>query len=408
VIPAAFTSTTAHASTTVTATSSTPRASTGGATRDAGHRPQQERAPMKPAQRPRSDDREDRLLVADSKSGVVVERRFIELPEILAPGDLVIVNDAATRPSSLQLSTSAGADVELRILDHHSEDNTYGVVVFGAGDWHDDTDHRPAPPALAVGEVLTRRGERDPAASVVAVSDVSPRNVRVQVIEAVRDAMFGADTRVDGEGAVAHPVQYSYMARALTLAEVQTPYASRPWASEMPSAGRALSTSILVALKRNGVDVARVTAAASLSATGDPALDRKLPLPERYEIPQATVDAIARTRARGGRIIAIGTSTVRALESSLTEHGAIRAGQATATLVLGPETPVKSVDGIVSGMHEAATSHDSLLRAFADESVIDDVIALGRERGLFIHELGDHCLIAPGVVSARVQTSAGG
>src|SRR6185503_15959730 len=104
------------------------------------------------------------------------------------------------------------------------------------------------------------------------------------------------------------PVQYSYLEGPLELWHVQTLYAGRPWAAEQPSAGRPLTASVLRALEESGVRLAALTHAAGISSTGDAALDALLPLPERYEIPAATVAAIARARAGGGRVIAIGTT----------------------------------------------------------------------------------------------------
>ena len=351
--------------------------------------------PMVAARGPRRDPDKDRLLVVDPDSGAVNETAFARLPELLDAGDLVVVNDAGTRPSSLALRTSPARGaiaVEARLLDQ-GDDGSYGAVLFGTGTWRDDTDLRPAPAAVAVGDVLwSAHGS----ARVISVSALSPRLVRLALDDAMSAALFLDAT----------PVQYSYMDDALRLADVQTPYASRPWAAEMPSAGRALSVSLLVSLRRRGVAIARVTAAAGLSATGDPALDALLPLPEVYEIPSETVDAVARAHRRGARVIAVGTSTVRALESAVEardderkyERGGdvvVRAGRGVASLVIRPGFVRRVVDGILSGMHEAGTSHDSLLRAFAPAHVVDAAIEMGRRRGLLVHELGDHCLIVP-------------
>ena len=131
------------------------------------------------------------------------------------------------------------------------------------------------------------------------------------------------------------PVQYSYAAAQLW--HVQLGYASRPWAAEMPSAGRPLRWELLLALHQRGVRLTSVTHAAGLSSTGDPALDAVLPLPERFEIPEATVRAVAAARVGGGRVVAVGTSAARALEGSATQHGGILAAGAGETdLLLGP------------------------------------------------------------------------
>ena len=117
------------------------------------------------------------------------------------------------------------------------------------------------------------------------------------------------------------PIQYAYEQLPLALARVQTPYAARPWASEMPSAGRPLRLSLLARMRARGVELAWLTHAAGLSSTGDPALDAALPFPERYELPQATVAAVAATRRRSGRVVAVGTTVVRALEGNARSHG---------------------------------------------------------------------------------------
>src|SRR5690606_811511 len=122
------------------------------------------------------------------------------------------------------------------------------------------------------------------------------------------------------------PVQYSYHRAPLALWSVQSAFAGRPWAAEMPSAGRPLDWRTLGGLRRAGVGLARLTHAAGLSSSGDPAMDRLLPLPERYAIPEATIAAITATQARGGRIIAVGTTVVRALEGSVAASGRLRAG----------------------------------------------------------------------------------
>ena len=104
---------------------------------------------------------------------------------------------------------------------------------------------------------------------------------------------------------------------------MQVAYASRPWAAEMPSAGRPLRWELLLALRDRGVQLASVTHAAGLSATGDAALDAALPLAERFEVPAGTAQAVARTRETQGRVVAVGTSAVRALEGAAALNGGV-------------------------------------------------------------------------------------
>lgn len=185
------------------------------------------------------------------------------------------------------------------------------------------------------------------------------------------------------------PVQYAHVPEALALSDVQNVYAGRPWAVEMPSAGRALRCETLLDLRRRGVEIAWVTHAAGLSSIGDAAIDAVLPLPERFDVPDETWEAIARARAVGGRVVAIGTSVVRALE------GSARAGTRTGVTALGIGAGTRRavVDAVLTGVHEANTSHYALLGAFAPPDVLARALERAASEELLGHELGDACLV---------------
>lgn len=288
---------------------------------------------------------------------------FASLASRLAPGDLLVVNDAATFPGSL-FGTARGQPFELRVLGPLGD--TLDGVLLGAGDWRTRTEDRPPPPALSVGDHVQIAGER---ARVVAADG---RRVSL----AVRDAI----DLVYRRGA---PIQYAHRTSALALWDVQTGYAGRPWCAEMPSAGRPLTWDVLTSLKRTGVAIAALTHAAGLSSTGDAKLDAALPWPERFAIPDATRAAIDRAT----RVIAVGTTVVRALESdALGERG-------LATLRIGPQTPLRVVDGLISGLHVPGESHFELLQAFAPRRTLERMIDLAAQHELSAHELGDACLI---------------
>jgi len=142
-----------------------------------------------------------------------------------------------------------------------------------------------------------------------------------------------------------------------------------------------------------GAEVVTLTHAAGLSATGDPALDARLPLPERYDLPAATVDAISRARERGRRVVAVGTTVTRALEGNHRTHGALRPGLGETDLVLGPDTERAVVDALLTGAHDPASSHYQLLRAFAPEPLLRDAVRVSASLGYLGHELGDSWLI---------------
>jgi len=206
---------------------------------------------------------------------------------------------------------------------------------------------------------------------ILEVSPISPRLVRVELDLA----------HVYRHG---RPVQYSYMERDLRLQEVQTPYATRPLAVEMPSAGRPLDQAMRDRLAARGVEVARLTEAAGLSATGDPTLDAALPLPEHYEVPAETWDAVQ----RADRVIAVGTSVVRALESAA--RGPL---VGVTELRLGGDTTLRVVDGLLSGMHEPGESHFQLMAAFADLGLLRAAHDHAEGSGYRNHEFGDSTLV---------------
>ena len=165
-----------------------------------------------------------------------------------------------------------------------------------------------------------------------------------------------------------------------------------PWNNADP---RTLtSVELILALSASGIRIATLTHAAGLSATGDPALDRALPLPERYELPAATVDAITRTCSAGGRIIAVGTSVVRALEAAFQRgHGKLGHGEAVATLHITPEHRLHTVDGLLTGIHSPEESHFELLGAFMEKSLLERSHLYAKANAYREHELGDECLI---------------
>ncbi|MET0341973.1 MAG: S-adenosylmethionine:tRNA ribosyltransferase-isomerase [Polyangiales bacterium] len=330
-----------------------------------------------------------RLLVVDTADGTLEERDVGALPALLDARDLLVVNDAATLPASLS-ATFAGEPVEVRLVEGPHRATTRAVLL-GRGDHRTPTEHRPPPPRVRAGDVL-RIGSA--ALTVAEVSTLSPRLVTL-AWEGDQDARFALVYRAG------RPVQYSHAPLPRALWDVQTMFASRPWAVEMPSAARPLDFALLSTLLKKGIAVARVTEAAGLSSTGDPAIDDALPLPERYEIPPATVRAIDATRARGGRVVAVGTSVVRALEDSAGRHGRVVAGAAMATLVLSPSTKPRVVAGLLTGIHVPGESHYQLLGAFAEDEMLTRATAVARERGLRPHELGDAALLLPGVLATR-------
>lgn len=339
---------------------------------------------MKAATRPPASPSTLRLLWVDPAGAPAKDHAVGSLADALRPGDLLVLNDAATLPASLAGRTASGETIEVRLAGER-EDGTFAAVLFGAGDWRRRTEDRPVPPMLAPGETVSLAGGL--VAAVRAVSDASPRLVTLcfdREGAAFWHALYAAG----------RPVQYSYLERELSLWDVQTLYAGRPWAVEPPSAGLGLSAALLDDLRRRGVRIAAVTHAAGLSSTGDPAIDALLPLPERYEVPGSTVRAVEATRAAGGRVVAAGTTVVRALEGSAADHGGrLFAGRGVTSYRLAPGRAPRVVDGLLTGVHEPGTSHFELLGAFAPRAVLHAAYRAAEEAGYRGHEFGDAWLI---------------
>ena len=331
---------------------------------------------------PRSAPDDERLLHVDPRRARIADACVRDLPGLLSPGDVLVVNDAATLPASLSVE---GADVEVRLVMRLGSDRAWRAVLFGTGDFRTPTEHRSAPPLFDVGARLRFGAEL--AATITAVDADEPRLV---------DLLFASDGAALWSSLYRHgkPIQYAYVREPLRLFDVQTRYAARPWALKMPSAGRPLSWSVLTELRRRGVTTAAITHAAGISSTGSTSLDLRLPMRERYVIDDLAVATIRAAKARGGRVVAVGTTVVRALESSALEHdGELAAADDEATLLVGPGFRLRVVDAILSGMHPPGTSHFALLGAFAPSPLLARALEHAERTGYLEHEFGDSMLI---------------
>jgi S-adenosylmethionine:tRNA ribosyltransferase-isomerase len=200
----------------------------------------------------------------------------------------------------------------------------------------------------------------------------------------------------------AKPIQYAYEQEPLALWDVQNRYASRPWAFELPSAGRPLTFETLFEIERRGATLTHLTHAAGISSTGDAHFDARFPLPERYEISATAASTLAQSRHRHGRVIAVGTSVVRALEGHANADGSVAAGNGVTDLRLSARYQPRVVDGLLTGIHEPGTSHFELLEAFAPGSQLARAFDHAAQSGYRRHEFGDSCLILPGSLLSRL------
>jgi S-adenosylmethionine:tRNA ribosyltransferase-isomerase len=338
-----------------------------------------------------------RLLVV-KESGEIEHYARDRLAELLDPGDLLVANDAATIPASLRgIHQRTGSEIEIRLAGRPTlrgdDVHRFVAVVFGAGDWHTPTELRPAPPPLLPGDRL-RLG---PLRARVTGSLDHPRLVGLD---------FEGDAGQVWAGIAAHgrPIQYAHVPEPLALWDVWTPLATRPVAFEPPSAGFGLRWATLARLRERDIGFATLTHAAGISSTGDPVLDARLPLDEPYCIPVRTARAVRRARRQGRRVIAVGTTVVRALEHAALATGEVRAGAGTATGRVAAGTALRAADGVLTGLHEPWTSHWELLRAFADDSMLARMAEELDREGYRRHEFGDSVLLhATRKSSSRVE-----
>jgi S-adenosylmethionine:tRNA ribosyltransferase-isomerase len=336
----------------------------------------------RPVQRPPTA----KLLTVDAGGRLthITRDRFVDL---LRPGDLVVANDAATLPASLLgVHERTGAAIEVRLAGWlgvaAGDVSHFAAVVFGAGDYHTRTEDRPAPPPLASGDQLLL----GPLSATIVSALGHPRLVSLE-FDGSADAIWAGISRHG------RPIQYAHIAEPLALWDVWTVVAGLPVAFEPPSAGFVLSWAAIERLHQRDVGFVTMTHAAGISSTGDAELDRRLPLAEPYHIPEATAIAIGATRARGGRIVAIGTTVVRALEHAARLDGAVRSGDGVATERIDSTTRLAVVDAIVTGTHEPGTSHHDLIAAFTTPETLGRIDGELDAHDYRTHEFGDSLLI---------------
>lgn len=345
---------------------------------------------MKAATAPRAEPNRERLLVLDPEAEAYADFTIRDLPEFLRKGDALVLNDAATLPASLRASD----ELELRLLSQLDDGSWLGLS-FGRGDFRQPTEARGRPPELTPGARLDFG--HGLSARVLAVDAASPRLLRLE-FEQTESELWQALYRA------ARPIQYAYLERPLSLWDVQNRYAARPWAFELPSAGKPLSFDTLFRIEARGVTLAHLTHAAGVSSTGEARLDARLPLAERYEIGERTAAIVNRTRARGGSVVAVGTSVTRALEAA-SLGGAVRAGSERTALLLGPDSRLAACDGLLTGLHEPGTTHYDLLEAFASRALLERSFKHAERQGYLQHEFGDSCLILPGALYGSLRAA---
>jgi S-adenosylmethionine:tRNA ribosyltransferase-isomerase len=271
----------------------------------------------------------------------------------------------------------------------------FSAVVFGEGDYHTPTERRPNPPDLRPGDTL----QLGPLKATVLRLLGHPRLVIIR--------FEGSSPRFwEGLARYGRPIQYSHIGMPLAIWDTWTPIAGPPVAFEPPSAGFALDWSTIDTIRRRGVYFVTITHAAGISSTGDEELDAGFPLDELYRISEPTATSIRTARAMGGRVIAIGTTVVRALEHCVLVHGTVRESTGVASNKIGPTTELHAVDAVLSGTHEPGTTHHKLLAAFVDEQTLRKMDQVLEHIGYRTHEFGDSVFVEKIKVEVRKAGTA--
>jgi S-adenosylmethionine:tRNA ribosyltransferase-isomerase len=326
-----------------------------------------------------------RMLVATTDG--LAHATFADLPRYLTAGDLLVVNTSAT----LAAAVDGHRGGERPVTVHFStplDDATWLVELREPAPGHGRvTDACPgdrvALPDRAVLTLLSRYP--DPGADRLWTASFS----------APAWSRLGDGSGADGAvltylARQGRPIRYSYVPEQWPLAVYQTVFSREPGSAEMPSAGRPFTPDLVLNLIMSGVLIAPITlhaGVASLEAG-------ELPLPERFTVPGPTAALVNLTRSAGRRVVAVGTTVTRALESAAGD-GAVRASHGWTDLVLGADRPARVVTGLVTGWHDPEASHLALLEAVAGTALVRAAYAEADNANYLGHEFGDSCLLLP-------------
>jgi S-adenosylmethionine:tRNA ribosyltransferase-isomerase len=313
------------------------------------------------------------------RRGGVTAHRFRDLPDLLSPGDLVVVNTSATLPARLDAVRADGVTTPVHVSTT-LDDGSWVVEVRRP-------DNRGPDRGVEPGSVLAL-----------------PGGVTLHLLEGFPEPAQGSrlwraatDPAVPAPGHLAahgRPIRYGYLAGAVPLGALQTVYATEPGSAEMASAGRPFSAAVLVRLMARGIPVVPLVLHAGVSS---PELHEP-PAPERFDVPEVTARFVTSTRAAGGRVVAVGTTVTRALETVTGADGVTRPGAGWTDVVLTPDRPVRAVTGLVTGLHAPEASHLDLLEAVAGRELVADAYAsvTAADGPAYLwHEFGDSMLLLP-------------
>ncbi|HMJ37019.1 MAG TPA: S-adenosylmethionine:tRNA ribosyltransferase-isomerase [Baekduia sp.] len=321
-----------------------------------------------------------RLMVAARSDGTLAHRRFTDLPDVLGPGDVLVVNTSATLPAAVDAHRPGGAAVQVRFATAapHLPPPWWVVEVRTAGG-------AARLRSVRASERLALPGG---ASAELVAPYASGSRLWLARLDLGTEAGGGLPAYLARHGA---PIRYPYVPRAWPLSDYQTAFATDPGSAEMPSAGRPFTPELIARLVARGVRFAPVTLHTGVSS------------PERHEPPYLEAYAVGAAAARlvnaargwGGRIVAVGTTAVRALETVAAPDGTVVQGAGWTGLVLGRERGLRAVDGLITGWHEPHATHLQLLEAVAGAALLDASYRAALERGYLWHEFGDSHLVLP-------------
>lgn len=323
---------------------------------------------------------EVRLLVASRHDGELTHARFRGLPCFFDPGDLLVVNTSGTLPAALP-----AWDEEWQGLIHLST-RLPGDLWLVEPRRAVGNGSRPEPEGRAGSRLrLPGGGTADLLTPYPADRDPTMAH-RLWVAVLSLPGRLLAYLARHGQ-----PIRYLDMQRAWPLEAYQTVYATEPGSAEMPSAGRAFTPEVLTALMAHGVGLAPLVLHTGVSSpeTHEP------PYPEWYRVPMDTADRVNATRAAGRRVIAVGTTVTRALETMTDDRGRVHPGEGWTELVITPERGTRAVGGLLTGWHEPQASHLGLLEAVAGRPLLEASYAAALDAGYRWHEFGDLHLLLP-------------
>ena len=322
-----------------------------------------------------------RLLAAHG-SGRIEHTRFRRLPELLAAGDLLVVNTSATLPAALLAADASGHEVIVHLSTRLPGDlwlvELRQPVAGGASEpWT-----RAVDGTSGVGPTLALAG----GATVELLAPWARGEGRLWFATLALPQPFLTWLHRHGR-----PIRYGYVPRDWPLAMYQTVFAREPGSAEMPSAARPFSPEVVTDLVSRGVALTPLVLHTGVSS-GEA---HEAPYPEPYRVPITTARRVNETRAAGGRVVAVGTTVVRALETVVDADGVVHPGEGWTDVVVTPARGVRAVDGLITGWHDPEASHLQLLEAVAGRELLDRSYEAARRAGYRWHEFGDSHLLLP-------------